>query len=305
MDAKDAKQYNDRSSFKGWFLTWPQCPVKKQDALTILNTNGLPEIIEYVIAEEEHKNGDPHLHGFIKFGKKVRFSQVKDKFDLLEYHGHYEPAKSWRAVEKYCKKDGNYISNINVDGAKNNHSKKIKPSDFMRDPLELLEEGILNPMSLNNFIKNRDTYKMLLNQKRLREIPKDIEKKRHHWIYGESNSGKTTFIRKKMIEDSDNWFQIPYNGDWKGYNGEKNLYADEYKGQLTIQEINRICDGGAKVNTKGGSVQLAWDVVVWVISNYPYDKVYKMDKVQLESFDNRFNLNEFVYNPDFHRIDNN
>lgn len=258
---------------------------------------------EYIIAEEEHKDGELHLHAFLKLNKRVYFKP--EMFDICGYHGNYQAAKSWRAVQTYVKKDGNYISNINIDAAKNNHSKKIKPEDFLRDPLDLLDEGKLNPMSLNNFIKNRDTYKMLLNQKRLREIPKDIEKKRHNWIYGDSNTGKTTYIRKKMIEDPENWFQIPYNGDWKGYNGQKNLYADEYKGQLTIQEINRICDGGAKVNTKGGSTQLAWDVIVWIISNYPYSKVYKMDKIQLESFDNRFNLNEFVYNPDYHRIDNN
>lgn len=290
---------------KGWFLTYPQCPVKKEDALTILQTNDLPaEIEEYLIAEETHKDGSPHLHIFLKMSKRLRFKQIVKKFDLLEYHGHYEPAKSWRAVEKYCSKEGNYITNINVEAAKNHKAKKIKPEDFLRDPLELMEEGVLNPMSLNNFIKNRDVYKMLLNQKRLREIPKDIEKQRHHWIYGGSNSGKTTYIRKMIIENPDDWFQIPYNGDWKGYNGQKNLYADEYKGQLTIQEINRICDGGAKVNTKGGSTQLAWDVIVWIISNYPYDKVYKMDRVQLDSFDNRFKLNEFIYNPDYENIIN-
>lgn len=287
---------------KGWFLTWPQCPITKEDALSILKSNGLPEIQEYVIAEEKHKDGSPHLYAFIKLSKKMRFSQISSKFDLLEYHGNYQSAKSWNAVKEYCKKDGDYIANFDVEAAKNKQAKKIKPEDLLRDPLELLEEGTLNAMALNNFIKNRDIYKMLLNQKRLREIPQDIEKKRHHWIYGESNCGKTTYIRSKMMADPEDWFQIPYNDDWKGYNGQRNLYADEYKGQLTIQQVNRICDGGAKVNTKGGSAQLAWDVVVWIISNYPYSKVYKMDKIQLESFDNRFNLEEFVYNPDYNRV---
>lgn len=283
---------------KGWFITWPQCPIGKQMALQELQSRY--QIDEYVIAEELHKDGHTHLHAFVKLAKRKKFS--KDMFDICGYHGNYQPAKSWRAVKDYVQKDGNYITNIDLAASDNHHSKKIKPEHFLRDPLELLDEGILPAMSLNNFIKNRDIYKMLLNQKRLREIPQDIEKKRHHWIYGESNSGKTTYIRKKMCQDADDWFQIPYNGDWKGYNGQTNLYADEYKGQLTIQEINRICDGGAKVNTKGGSTQLAWNVVVWIISNYPYSKVYKMDKIQLESFDNRFNLEEFVYNPDYNRV---
>lgn len=258
------------------------------------------DLDEYVIAEEEHKDGALHLHAFLKLKERVYFKP--DMFDIAGYHGNYQSAKSWRAVQEYVKKDGNFISNLDLKAAANNHAKKITPADLLRDPLELLEEGKLNPMALNNFIKNRDVYQMLLNQKRLREIPKDIIKKRHHWIYGESNSGKTTYVRSKIMEDPEDWFQIPYNGDWKGYNGQRNLYADEYKGQLTIQEINRICDGGAKVNTKGGTVQLAWDVTLWIVSNYQYSKVYKMDKVQLESFDNRFNLEEFLYNPDYNKI---
>lgn len=285
---------------KGWFLTYPQCPLVKEEVLTMLQTNFSKQtIVEYVIAQEKHKDGSPHVHAFIKFDKQVRFSK---KFDILGYHGNYQIAKSWKSVKDYVRKDGDYISNINLEAIEKKQAKKIKPEDLLRDPLDLLAEGTLNAMALNNFIKNRDIYKMLLNQKRLREIPQDIQKKRHHWIYGDSNCGKTTYIRKKMMENADDWFQIPYNDDWKGYNGQRNLYADEYKGQLTIQQMNRICDGGAKVNTKGGSVQLAWDVVVWIISNYPYDKVYKMDRVQLESFDNRFNLEEFVYNPDYNRV---
>lgn len=298
MDAKDAKVYNPRSSFKGWFCTWPQCPIGKNACLEELK--GKFQIEEYVICEELHEDGHEHLHAFFKLKSKIRFKP--NLFDVQGYHGNYQPAKSWRAVIQYVQKDGNYISNLDLKQAQNNHSKKIKPEDLLRDPLELLDEGKLNPMALNNFIKNRDVYQMLLNQKRLREIPKDIIKKRHHWIYGDSNSGKTTYVRSKIMEDPDDWFQIPYNGDWKGYNGQRNLYADEYKGQLTIQEINRICDGGAKVNTKGGTVQLAWDVTLWIVSNYQYSKVYKMDQVQLESFDNRFNLEEFLYNPDYNKI---
>ena len=90
--------------------------------------------------------------------------------------------------------------------------------------------------------------------------------------------------------DPDNWFQIPTNNDWIGYSGEKNLYLDEFKGQLTIQEINRICDGSAKVNVKGGTLQLASDVVVHICSNFNIKDCYKKtEAVLLESLYNRFN----------------
>lgn len=288
MDAKDAKQYNERSSFKGWFCTWPQCPVTKEDALTILNTNGLPQIVEYVIAEEKHENGDPHLHGFLKFGKKVRFGQIMKKLDLLEYHGNYQPAKSWKAVEAYCKKDGNYISNINLENAKKKQS-KMKKEDLLKDIDQVLDEGLITPMQVASFYKNSQIYKML-QQKRERMPEKLPPKQRHLWFYGGSNTGKTYKLREMMKQTGEEkWFQIPTNNDWIGYNGEKYLYMDEFKGQLSIQQLNNICDGNYKVNVKGGSTWIGWECQVVICSNYSIKDCYnKCEDNILETLYNRF-----------------
>ena len=282
---------------KGWFLTYPQCPCPKEDCLADLR-DGLMEkrkltIEEYVIAEEKHESGDPHLHAFIKLDKRIRFN--KTLFDIIyegkTYHGHYEVAKSWRAVERYCKKEGDFISNFDVKAAQNKQAKKIGVKELESDPLELLEKGVINGFQLVNFVKNQNMYKLLKQKRKAdEEINLDIEKKRHFWIYGESNSGKTYYVRKLIKENPNDWFQIPLNNDWAGYNNEKNLYLDEFKGQLTIQELNRICDGGAKVNVKGSSTQLKQDVVVYICSNYNIKECYKKsEEIILESLYNRFN----------------
>lgn len=295
MDAKDAKQYNDRSSFKGWFLTWPQCPVTKEDALTILKTNELPEIKEYIIAEEKHKDGNPHLHAFIKFEKKMRFKQVSKKFDLLEYHGHYEPAKSWKAVAKYCEKDGNFISNISEDVIKGKHVSKMKKEDLLKDVDTVLDEGLITPMQVASFYKNQQIYKML-QQKRQKMPEKLPPKRRHLWFYGASNTGKTYKIREMMKQTGEeNWFQIPTNNDWIGYNGEKYLYMDEFKGQLTVQQLNSICDGNYKVNVKGGSSWIGWECQVIICSNYSIKECYsKVEESILDTLYNRFQEKELL-----------
>ena len=51
-------------------------------------------------------------------------------------------------------------------------------------------------------------------------------KKRHYWIQGEPNTGKTTWKDKNLLSG----FEIPKNNDWTGYNGEKDLWIDEFKG---------------------------------------------------------------------------
>lgn len=289
MDPETQKTYNKDSKFKGWFLTYPKCDISKEQALVILQTNGLPKILEYVIAEESHSDGTPHLHAFVKLEKKIRFSQAK--FDLLSHHGNYQPAKSWKAVQNYCKKDGNYISNIDVESASKKQSKKLHYTDFERDPLELLEEGILSPLSLNNFIKNRNTYLGLKRQKEESQISwENLIKNRHQWIFGPSNSGKTTAMRR-WIKDmgEENCCEIPYNNDWSRYSGQKFLYADEFKGQLSVQELNRICDGGVWVNTKGSSTRLRKDVEVKIFSNFNIRDTYsKIDDKLLETLHNRF-----------------
>ena len=175
---------------KGWFCTWPHCPMSKEDALLCLQEK--LHMDEWIIAEEEHADGQPHLHAFIKLTKRQRWSATR--FDLekdgVTYHGDYRAAKSWRAVQEYCKKDGDYISNIDVKAARQKQS-KMKKEDLLKDPEVLMDEGKLGPMQLCSFLKNSAAYKMLLQQKRKPPVEMP-EKKRHFWIWGASNTEKTT-----------------------------------------------------------------------------------------------------------------
>lgn len=281
---------------KGWFITWPQCAWTKEDVLDYIKSKYKTQgVKEYLICEEQHKSGDPHLHAFIKLGKQKRW--VKDMFDLppipgekrtRPYHANVQTAKSCYYVVNYVKKGGKYICNFDLDKYLKKKGKMVK-EDLLRDADDVMDEGKINPMQLASFYKNAMVYKMLLNQKR--PMPDQMpEKRRHIWICGESNTGKTTRLRLAMKNyEKDGWFQIPTNNDWVGYNNQKYLYIDEYKGQLTVQELNRICDGGAKVNIKGGSCQLRWDVVVIICSNYTIDSCYaKVELNILKTLHNRF-----------------
>lgn len=74
-----------RIQAKGWFLTWPKCPISKEDALELLKATG--ELTEWVVASELHQDGTPHLHAFLKYSRKVDFKV--DRWDLGTYHGNY------------------------------------------------------------------------------------------------------------------------------------------------------------------------------------------------------------------------
>lgn len=184
-------------------------------------------------------------------------------------------------------KEGNFISNFDVKKALAKKGKLTK-EDLLEDNVDkLLDEGKITPMQVASWYRNSCVYKMLQKKKMPDELP---EKKRHLWIYGPSNTGKTTCLRNKMREKGeDNFFQIPTNNDWVGYNNQYYLYFDEFKGQLTCQQLNRLCDGGAKMNVKGGTVQIRYDCQVIILSNYSIEECFpKVDSVVIESLKNRF-----------------
>lgn len=68
-------------------------------------------IEKYIIAQEEHEDGNKHLHVWLTTGHKINVGDCKF-FDLLEYHGKYEGCRSNKSVIKYVCKDGNYISSL-------------------------------------------------------------------------------------------------------------------------------------------------------------------------------------------------
>ena len=274
MDAKDAKVYNARSAFKGWFCTWPKCAMKKEDALTVLKTAALPEIVEYVIAEEDHKDGTPHLHAFIKLAKKIRFSQAA--FDLLDYHGHYEPAKSWRAVAAYCKKDGNYIANIDLESAK---AKKSKRNALLlsEDPKKLVDDGEIGLLQLKSLLENKRLYA------KLDAVPKIIPRK-CFWIYGEPRVGKSYCVR--MAFDV---YEKPMNKWWDGYADEDVVLIDDFdKHGACLGHYIKIWADNYRftAEVKGGTIIPTYKKLI-ITSNYEIGDIWD-DKGMIGAIGSRF-----------------
>lgn len=73
----------------------------------------------YVIAQEEHKDGNFHLHAWFITPKTYNFKDCR-KFDLTDndgkvYHGKYESCRSNKAVLTYCSKDSKFISDKSLE----------------------------------------------------------------------------------------------------------------------------------------------------------------------------------------------
>jgi len=104
-----------RLAAKGFFLTFPQCPVSKQEASRRIQDHFPSQILWSLVAQEKHQDGTDHLHAFIKLEKKATFNNKL--FDLPDHHGNYQVAKSWKHVKQYVTKGGNFIASIDVESA--------------------------------------------------------------------------------------------------------------------------------------------------------------------------------------------
>ncbi|UOL65622.1 replication-associated protein [Tomato leaf curl Hsinchu virus] len=97
---------------KNYFLTYPQCPLSKEEALSQLLNISTPTNKKFIkICRELHEDGSPHLHVLIQFEGKYK-CQNNRFFDLVSptrsahFHPNIQGAKSSSDVKKYVEKDG-------------------------------------------------------------------------------------------------------------------------------------------------------------------------------------------------------
>lgn len=117
-------------------------------------------------------------------------------------------------------------------------------------------------------------------------------KKAHWWIWGPPNSGKTTLWQSWKGQGA-KIFLGPFNNDWVGFNNLFDIIVfDGFKGQLTIQELELLCDPEAKLNVKGGSFHKTKRTMVVVFSNYSirtcFEKALEKDSAAVDPLFARF-----------------
>lgn len=268
---------------KNVFLTYPQCPLSKEEVLQSLQAKH--EVSSYTVSEEKHSDGTPHVHALIVFSKRLHTSNER-YFDLGVYHPNIKTLKTKSDVSRthtYVIKDGQFITNFEKSTGKRAQlaqdiiaEGKITKKFIIEHP----EVIFLNYTSISKWLGH-----FIPPRKALEVIS---QKRRHIWLDGPSNSGKTTWLYAylSLCESPE---EIPTNNDFVHVNDQTDtLYIDEYKGNLTVQSLNKLCDGNTRLNTKGGSTIISSPTIV-VVSNYTIRQCYsKVEDFILDTLFNRF-----------------
>lgn len=266
-----------------WFLTYPQCSASKEELLEHLTS--LDTIVHYVIAQEEHKDGNHHLHAYVKFVDGVTRKTFL-LFDFDAFHGSYQPVRSPKAVINYCQKDGNFISSFDLKQYKNNKG-KLSIDVLKNKPVKAaLEDGDITFMQARQFVFAQSLVQVPCTRSDVCGI----------WFQGTPRSGKSHTARELFpdayIKEQSKWFC--------GYAGEKAILLDDldFSGLSHLLKIwtdKYPCFA----QVKGGTVALKhqWFVVT---SNYSIREIVerglngdKTDEVLIEALQERFDVYEF------------
>lgn len=270
-----------RINAKNFFLTYPHCSL---DLEKFIHSSD-----KYIIAREKHQDGDSHVHCYLHYEVKKNIRDPK-YFDVEGHHGNYMSCRNPNNVIAYVKKDGEYITNFSEEELKKCNVKSKR---------EALAEALIEEKRITKKLIMEHPEVIFLNfdsvNKWLAQIQKfdnqsqpspPQNKRRHIWIYGPSNSGKTTWLRQ--FKGDKRSTEIPTNNDWKEADEAEFLWADEYKGHLSVQFLNRLCDGDVKLNTKGGSIHI-WYPKLIILSNYSMRECYsKVEDSIMDTLHNRF-----------------
>lgn len=227
-----------RVARKQFFFTYTHCPMSMEELLEYWSKGR--EIEKYLICEESHEDGNPHLHAYFHFKKKVEsvnphWADIeykgcgKDKPGCCEETGSYHPndagaIRSHSAIEKYITKDGNWISNFYEDNVWNELQKATSVDSGMktllnRSPRDYFLYGGQIESNLRKKLKEEPKiYKPPeWDDKPFNNIPHELDlwfkteaKKSHRarclFLWGPTRLGKTAYVRQ----------MIPNHVYWRG-----------------------------------------------------------------------------------------
>lgn len=199
--------------------------------------------------EECPKTGNYHIQGYAECSDKLHMSSIHK---LVNHKMHIENRLgTQQQAISYCKKDDTYVKPHRYEYGE--PKEQGKRTDLQRDADIILNGGTLQDISPSNIIKYSKGFEKLVN---MQLKPRDwMKPPQVIWIYGESGSGKTTYIYSKhtdiyMKESTNKW--------WDGYKQQEVILIDDFRHwELGFDNLLRLLQSFPyQGETKGSTVEI-------------------------------------------------
>lgn len=261
----------------GFLLTYPRCPLQPEDALKqIMGCHQTP-IKDYVVARENHADGTPHIHAYIRYEAKVTWKP--NLWDIGGHHGNYQVAKSARGSYAYCTKENDWISNIQVENALGKRASRNLQL-INGNARELVLSGEIGLLQLPLLQKAKLAFDLLAP-------PHEHDDIRGIWVVGKPGVGKSYWVRSQCP----GLFLKAQNKWWDGYAGQEAALLDDLDTDVLAHYLKIWADRYACTGeVKGGHVNLHHRAF-YVTSNFSIEELFKaLPEVTISAIRRRFKV---------------
>lgn len=220
-DREAGRRINFRMTAKKWLLTYSQADgLTKQAVIMELLKKGPAK--EWMVSQEWHEDEGIHFHVYIHYTHKLNVKRA-DFFDIVtdakRYHPNVQTVKNDKAAKRYVCKYGNVITSLqNTFDWSTDRNFVKRFADNQAYNAALVFNGLDEVRWPIRMPDGTNQHKPALD-----------ERKRHYWICGPANTGKTrwaqvTFRGQKVF------FPAQGNGyPFEGYKGEEVVVFDDWK----------------------------------------------------------------------------
>lgn len=281
-----------------WTL-WDPTEVEKQQFKDWESEGNLPKEIKYCVAQLEKVERGYHLQGYCELNcQRVLASIKKLFFSIKRLHVERRYGTQQQAID-YCKKKDTACSGDEAwsleAGARNQQGVR---EDNIREAVSAIdEEGMTIDQMHEDFpvqmtLKKNQLTDRFLERKGKRHLTPN--KKNVVIFYGPTGSGKTTSAWRKWPNAYKGVWPTGGRWWWPDYRGEKVVIFDEFRHNLSYQQMLALFDiHPMSIEYKGGNCQnVSKKIVVTSIIDpcewYPGVE----DKTELER---RINDNASIY----------
>lgn len=266
---------------KKWQITQNNIKSNKIDIDNTVITIEKKNPIYYCCAEEIGDKGTRHLHVFIVFASAIRFSTLKKMFPKA----HIEKALGSIADNiDYIRKEGKHLekAHTQIPGTFKEYGvrpvEKISTRDAIKDIMQMFKNG----STVNDVIERYSSFAMridrldALRDRILCELSKkEFRDLKVYYIYGETGTGKTSYVYKTHGMDICRITNYGTSGMFDAYHGQEVIVFEEYASQIPIQLMLTYLDIYPVELPARYYSRTACYNTVYILSNIPFNEQYE------------------------------